>query len=107
MNTIQSISQGVSYNIGEEVIGEGISRGAQLEIILTNVCNNLSMAGSLTEHKADLEFVLGVVGSYLISTQNSTLGIDAEPPRVIFDETLFPILDNMEEVIVEKIEDGE
>jgi len=105
MNTIQSISQGVTY-IGES-IGEGVSRGEQLEIVLTNVCKNLAIAGGLTEHKADLEFVLGVVASYLISTQNSTLSIDAEPPRAIFDETLFPILDNMDDVVVEKIADGE
>lgn len=97
-------------------IAEGLSdstyvlpkdRGERLEVLLTNVCNTLGEVGSLTNNKADLEFILSVVGSYLITKKQGNLPEDSKPPSFIFNTNLFPAIDNASEVEVEDIPDGE
>lgn len=97
---IKTISTGLSED--EYALAKGYTRGEKLEEILTVVCNKLGEAGSLTENKADLEFMLSIVGSYLMTLKKGELPEDSKPPSVLFDERLFPILDNVleeEEII--------
>lgn len=99
---VSNISTGLSEDEYTLPIGE--TRGSKLEELLTTACNALGEIGSLTENKADVEFLLSVVGSYLISKKNGTLPEDAVPPNELFDTNLFPMLD---EVSLEVEEIGE
>ena len=100
-------------NISEGLSCEGYDpkqyedRGERLEVLLTTVCQTLGEVGSITENKADVEFILGVVGSYLITKKKNKLPEDSRPPSYIFNTSLFPILDNSDEIKTEDIEDGE
>ena len=98
---LSNIAQGLSYD-GYKVPED---RGEKLEVLLTTVCNTLGEVGSLTDNKADIEFILSVVGSYLIAKKNGNLPEDAQPPSYIFNTSLFPILDGSTEV--EVLEDAE
>ena len=89
---IQNISSGLSEYVEEDL--DYTSRGEVLEDLLTDACIALGKAGKLTENKADLEMVLGVVGAYLITKSRGTLPEDSKPPSYIFNRNLFPILDN-------------
>ena len=89
---IQDISLGLSEYVEEDL--DYTSRGEVLEELLTDACIALGKAGKLTENKADLEMVLGVVGAYLITKSRGTLPEDSKPPSYIFNRNLFPILDN-------------
>ena len=89
---------------------DGSTRGKELEVLLTNICKLLGEVGTLTEGKADVEFALGVVATYIMAKQKGKLSTGTKPPQVIFDDVLFPQIDKYEEVIVEEIgeeEDGE
>lgn len=101
---INNISTGLSSD--DYARAKDTTRGEELERLLTNVCKNLGDAGSLTENKADLEFLVGIVGSYLISTKKGTLAEEAQPPSKLFDDRLFEILDNAV-IDVEVVDDGE
>ena len=103
---VQDVSNGLSNTSRMDELFDG-DRGGELEYYLTEVCEFLGMAGNLTDEKADMEFMLGVVGSYLIAKQEGTLPEDTRPPRDLFNENLFPALDNMEEVDTEVIEEDE
>lgn len=102
---IQDISSAMSTYI--DIPDESISRGKQLEDILTNVCNELGKAGTLTEDKADIEFLLGIVASYLLAKHNDKIEEGALLPAELFDTRVFPQIDNFQEVEVEEIEDGD
>ena len=106
---IKDISNGLSSEGYDPLVYS--SRGERLEELLTIVCEALGEAGSLTENKADLEFAVGVVGSYLISKKIGKLPEDAIPPGVLFEERLFPMIDNYtleeEAIDVEVEEDGQ
>ena len=89
-----------------EPLGETIDRGKQLEVLLTNVCTNLGEAGTLTEGKADLEFLLGIVASYIKAKKEDKLEEGTVTPGTLFEDRVFPQLDAFEEK-VEEIEDGD
>ena len=102
---IKEISEGISNLVPTYIVED---RGEELERLLTNICRGLGRVDNLTEGKADVEFVLGVVGSYLIAKDTGKLPDDTKPPSYIFNENLFPAIDNMEDVVVEEIPiDGE
>ncbi len=103
---INNVSEGMKDCVSTE-FHRGTTSGKQLEDILTIVCNKLGRASVLTEGKADLEFLLGIVASYLLSRHRGKLGEDALPPSILFDERVFPQIDNFQEVEVEEIEDGD
>ena len=91
-------------------IGEvlaGLSRGEELEDKLTEVCNLLGEVGDLTEGKADVELLTSIVATYLISVSNGSIPDEAQPPSVLFDEIVFPQLDDFTEVVVEEIPEDE
>jgi hypothetical protein len=83
------------------------TRGQELEYYLIEVAEYLGMAGNLTEKKADMEFLLGIVGSYLIAKEEGKIEEDTKTPSQIFDERLFPVLDEQSEIVVEEITDEE
>jgi hypothetical protein len=89
---ISNISNGLSNEEYDSSVYS--SRGEKLEELLTIVCNTLGEVGSLTENKADVSFLLSIVGSYLIGLKNKSLDIDTVPPNVLFNTNLFPLLDN-------------
>ena len=85
---------------------EYMNRGKQLENILTKVCNLLGEAGTLTEGKADMEFLTGIVASYLKAVESATLEEGTETPGELFETRVFPQLDAFDER-EETIEDGD
>lgn len=99
---LRSISEGLSNDIYSDGI---IDRGAELEELLTIICTTLGEVGTLTENKADVEFLLGIQGTYLISKKRDKLPDDAQPPSYLYNSNLFPMIDKMEEVVVEDIVD--
>ena len=83
-----------------------LDRGKQLEDILLTVCQGLGEAGTLTEGKADLEFLIGIVATYIKAKDSGQLEDDVQTPGELFEERVFPQLDNFEER-EETIEDGD
>jgi len=82
------------------------SKGEMLEYMLDSVCSLLGDIAHATDGKADIEFILGIVGAYTISRYNGVLEKDTRPPKELFDEILFPAIESME-VKVEEIEYGD
>ena len=105
---VQDISTGLSEK--EYTLLDGVSRGQKLEELLCTICNTLGEVGSLTEEKADVEFLLSVVGSYLISKKQGKLSDDVLHPNELFDANLFPMLDNVtlevEDITEEETDEG-
>ena len=91
---ISNISTGLS--VDNYSIDDVLDRGKKLEELLTTACEALGEIGSLTENKADIEFLLNVVGSYLISKNNNSLPEDVKHPYELFNDNLFPMLDTVE-----------
>ena len=83
-----------------------MTRGEQLEGLLTTVFLTLKDAEQLTEGKIDLEYMLSIVGSYITAKENGTLADVHIVPAEIFDERIFPIVDSSE-ITVEEIPDEE
>lgn len=103
---IKGISEGLSEYVTIPTVSK--DRGKELEDVLTNICYELGKVGKLTNNSADVVFVLGAVGSYLISKNKGTLPKDNKPPSYIFNDVLFPAIDNLDKVVVEEIpDDGE
>lgn len=106
---VQDISTGLS--VGTYSLEEGETRGQKLEELLTVVCEALGEVGDLTENKADIGFLLSVVGTYLISKRANKLDDDVLHPNQLFDDNLFPMLDKVElteeDIPLEEEVDGE
>jgi len=98
----------ISTGLNEgKVIGEYLpdeAKGVLVEELLTEVCTNLSEVGGLLDNKADLEFLLQIVGSYLISKEAGTLDKDVLTPSKLFEVNLIPML---RESRVEEEQDGD
>lgn len=100
---VQDISTGMSQGIAYFDDVEG-TRGKKLECVLTDVCLLLGNAADLTDNKADMEFLLSIVASYNIAKREGKLDENVIEPGQLFDERLFNILDNAEEIKTEEIE---
>lgn len=70
-----------------------MTRGEQLEGLLTTTFLSLRESEVLTKEKIDLEFMLSIVGSYITAKETDKLADDAKKPYEIFDERIFPIVD--------------
>jgi chaperonin cofactor prefoldin len=88
-------------------------RGLKLEKLMTTVFRSLQEAEELTEGKIDLEFILTIVGSYVVANDKGELDDDVKTPAELFEERIFPLVDNsttteetIEAEVVEK-DDGE
>ena len=101
---IKDVSEGMSKVVPTT---RYVDKGVRLENLLTNICNDLGRVGNLTNNNADVDFLVGVVGSYLISKHTGKLGEDYKPPSNIFNEILFPQIESMELVVEEIPEDEE
>ncbi len=84
-----------------------------LEDYLTSVCNSLAEVHKLVDEKpVDVEYLLSVVGSYLIGIEEGGLDpLTTEPPSYLFETSLYPSLDGVgttieAEEIKEEDEDG-
>lgn len=93
----------VDYTKGSEHI-----RAIMLEDTLRDVCNSLVKAEKLTgDKKIDIEYLLNVVGSYLMGMQEGQLGDLTEPPSKLFEESLFPALQNINNEVIKEIDDDD
>ena len=82
------------------------TRGEILEATMTTVFRKLQEAEEITEGKIDLEFMLSIVGSYLTAKDKGMLEEDVTVPADLFNDRIFPIVDNSE-VTVEEIPEDE
>jgi hypothetical protein len=89
---ISEISSGLSEDT--YTLPEGVTKGQKLEELLYTICISLGEIGSLTENKADVEFLLSIVGTYIISKNKGELPEDVVHPNELFDRNLFPMLAN-------------
>lgn len=92
--TVTDIANGLSEGY-DTVVPEYITEGEYTADLLTDVCMNLAKVGTITGGKANVEFLLSVVGSYLLAGKAGTLQEDAVPPGQLFDDSLFPALREM------------
>ena len=83
-----------------------MTRGKQLEGLMTTVFLTLKEAEELTEGKINLEFMLSIVGSYITAKGEGKLDDDVLPPSQLFEERIFPIVDGST-LEVEDIEEDE
>jgi hypothetical protein len=96
---INAIAQGYE---GEEVLGvmgdyDNLTikeKSLLLEDYLVGICNSLAEVNNITgKRNVDANFLLTVVGSYLMGIQAGEIIAESEAPRVLFEEALFPSLD--------------
>jgi len=80
------------------------TRGEILEAKLTTVFNTLQEVDVITSGKVSTEFMLNIVGSYLLSKEAGKLADEDSTPAERFNERFIPIIDESEVVEVE-IED--
>ena len=80
------------------------TRGEHLEELLTTTFLSLREAEELTKAKIDLEFLLSIVGSYIITKERDELAEGFKTPAILFEERIFPIVDDST-IEVEEIED--
>lgn len=81
-------------------------RAIELEDHLIGVCNHLAEAQKLTYSKnIDVEYLLNVVGSYLMGVQEGQLDDSTEPPSKLFEESLYPALHNIDNEVIKEIDD--
>jgi hypothetical protein len=83
------------------------NRGQQLEELLTVVFNKLREAEKLTEGKIDLEFMLSIVGSFIVAKENGKLEGEYKTPSELFEERVFTIVDDSTLVVEEIKDEGE
>lgn len=105
MSTINNIAHHYKGIYEEDVYDEFSvdEKSLVLEDHLTAVCNHLAETQKLLCGKTiDVEYLLNVVGSYLLGIQEGQLeeGV-TEPPSKLFETSLYPTLENMGEVTKE------
>lgn len=115
MNTINNIAHnyhGIDYGFEYE---DDIDRekSIALEESLYTICNQLAEIEKITGNRnINVEYLLTIVGSYVLGIQDGTLDIEqTEPPSVLFEQSLFPSLANTstveKEIIDAEIDDGD
>ncbi len=85
-------------------------KGELLSILLSDVCNTLEEIDVLTGGvNVDIDYLLGIEGSYHIGIREGEIDPegDTHPPSVLYEESLFPSLENAKGIEVEVIEEGE
>jgi len=83
------------------------TRGEEVQDLLETVCYAIVDAANLTEGKADIELLTSIVATYMISKNNDSIDEDSKPPSELFDDIVFPQLDNYVEPTVEEIPEDE
>lgn len=82
------------------------TRGKILEAKLTVVFNELEEVKKITSEKVSTEFMLNIVGSYLLSKEANKLADGHMTPAEIFQERFIPIIDEAD-IVEEDITDEE
>ena len=80
------------------------TRGEILEAKLTTIFTKIQEVEEITSNKVSTEFMLNIVGSYLLSKEAGKLAEGYKEPSELFDERFIPIIDEVE-LIEEAIED--
>lgn len=77
-----------------------------LEEALVGICDNLAKVENITGRKnIDVEYLLNIVGSYLLGIQDGSLDEDTtEPPSKLFEVSLFPALENTDNTVTKEID---
>jgi hypothetical protein len=85
-----------------------MNKGQQLEELLTTAFLSLRQSEQLTEEKIDIPFLLNIVGSYITAKEQDKLDADVKVPAVIFNERIFPMIEEST-LVIEDIpqDDGE
>ena len=110
MSTINDIALGLnnySNNTNVFTTNDDKEKSQVLEECLTSICENLEDVSILTEGKANIEYLLSIVGSYLIGLKEGELDENTRTPAELFEESLFPTLDAIGTIEVEAIEEDE
>lgn len=100
MSNVNAIAH--SYNGKEDYtyLSEGVdeTKSAILEDELFSICESLAKIEGITGKKSiDIDYLLGIVGSYLLGIQDGSLDKDTtEPPSSLFEASLFPALKNID-----------
>ena len=101
MSLINSISNTYKGNqeFYEEVTKEMSveEKSRELEEVLTGIVDTIAYVNYLTENKnVDVELLLQIVASYVIGIEQGELDPeDTPPPSKLFEESLFPSLENV------------
>jgi hypothetical protein len=109
MNVVNAVSFGLKDVIKDEAIEllEGETIGEFVESNLMGVCYALGEVAAITEGKIDVDFLLSIVGSYLVSLEKGELEEDTPTPKELFNTTMVEAIENYVEPTVEEDGDGE
>ena len=80
-----------------------------LQDSLMSVCDHIALVNRITDDKKiDVEYLLNVVGSYLMGIQEGQLDINTtEPPSKLFETSLYPALDKIDGEVVKEVDSDE
>lgn len=84
-----------------------MNRGQQLEGYMTNIFLTMREAEQLTQSKIDLSFILDIVGSYIVAKESNNLAEGYKEPWELFEERIFPIVDDSTITVEEVEKDGD
>ena len=107
MQTVNAVAFGLKDYITDENIEllEGETIGEFIEDALTNVCYSLASVAKITEGKIDTDFLLSIVGSYILAGEQGELEEGTDSPAGMFDTTMVDAMENFE-VDVQKMEEA-
>jgi len=82
------------------------TKSVVLEDELFSICESLSKIEGITGNRTiDVDYLLGIVGSYLLGLQEGSLDKDTtEPPSKLFEVSLFPALENINTNVTKEID---
>jgi len=106
---LSNIINSISYALRDKEYDScGMSdedKAGLLQTELIRICNSLGECNNLTDNKGvDIEYLLSIVGSYLIGIKDGTLEEDVKPPEKLFIESLYPNIKELE-VVKEQLND--
>jgi hypothetical protein len=104
MVTVNAIAHGLKDYVGELELEDGETIGEFVEDELISACNSIANVCSITEGKIDVDFLLSIVGAYLVSNFMGELPEGTEPPSEIFNTTMVEAMN--QEITKEDVEDG-
>jgi hypothetical protein len=109
MNVVNAIAFGLKDYVEDSDIEilDDTTIGEFVEDNLMIACQSLAEVAKITEGKIDVDFLLSIVGSYMVSSANGELEDETPPPSEIFDTTMVDAMENYVEPTKETIEEEE
>ena len=90
---LQELANGIEISDEDINMEEFDSKGDAFEFYLYNACKDIATANKIAGGNADIEFMLNIVGSYIISTKDETIDLEDmrgfKRPAQLFDENFF------------------